>query len=213
MSMAPTREQMIAISGVFQACDLVENLARTGHVPSDKLNVALSSLFAQSPESTEAVFTTEDNNATVNLAGGIEALIQLLQQKHRTSQPDMLRYVISILHLQRKVLKNPTMLEKIGKGIEQAAAQAEHFSIGHENVIANLADLYQNTISTHSFRIQVSGDQSFLRQTSIASRIRCLLFAAVRAAILWHQLGGRRWQFFIYRGQMMKHLEELQRPQ
>ena len=211
MSMSPTQDQMLALSGVFQACEMVDQLARTGHVSSDKLNIALSSLLAQNPDSTQAVFATEGSSANQNLAGGIEALTQLLRQKHKTRQPDILRYVLSVLHLQRKVLKNPAMLEKIGQGIEQATAQAAHFSIGHDNVIANLADLYQNTISTHRFRIQVSGDQNHLRQTSIANRIRCLLFAAVRSAILWHQLGGRRWQFFIFRGQMMGHLEELHR--
>ncbi len=62
----------------------------------------------------------------------------------------------------------------------------------HENVIAGLADIYTDTISTFSFRIQVMGEYQFLQQTRIANQIRTLLFAGVRSAVLWRQLGGNR---------------------
>lgn len=206
----PSRDQVIALAGIFQACQLVDNLSRSGNIPTEQLSVAISSLLAQNPESTEAVFTSADKSASANLEIGIKTIQQLLQQRHKNRRPDTLRYVIGVMHLQRKVAKNSAMLEKIGKGMERALVQAEHFSLTHENVIANLADVYQNTISTQRFRIQVSGQANFLQQVSVANRIRCLLFAAIRAAILWQQVGGRRWHFFVFRQQILKHLETLQ---
>jgi len=210
MISTPTRDQAIALAGVFQACQLVDNLARTGSIPIDQLSVEINSLLEQNPSSTEAVFSYGEHNAAHNLEVGIETIQQLFREKHKNRRPDTLRYVIGVMHLQRKTGNNPAMLEQIGQGIERAKAQAEHFTLSHDNVIANIADVYQNTISTQRFRIQVSGQANHLQQTSVANRVRCLLFAAIRAAILWQQLGGRRWHFFVFRGHILKHLETLQ---
>ncbi len=206
----PTRDQAIALAGVFQACQLVDNLARTGSIPIDQLSVEINSLLEQNPSSTEAVFSYGEHNAAYNLEVGIETIQQMFREKHKNRRPDTLRYVIGVMHLQRKTGNNSAMLEQIGQGIERAKAQAEHFTLSHDNVIANIADVYQNTISTQRFRIQVSGQANHLQQTSVANRVRCLLFAAIRAAILWQQLGGRRWHFFVFRGHILKHLEALQ---
>ena len=206
----PTRDQAIALAGVFQACQLVDNLARTGSIPVDQLSVEINSLLEQSPGSTEAVFSYGEHNAASNLEIGIETIQQLFRDKYKNRRPDTLRYIIGVMHLQRKVGKDSAMLEQIGQGIERAKAQAEHFTLCHDNVIANIADVYQNTISTQRFRIQVSGQAGHLQQTSVANRVRCLLFAAIRAAILWQQLGGRRWHFLVFRGHILKHLETLQ---
>ena len=205
----PTRDQAIALAGVFQACQLVDNLARTGSIPSEQLSIEINSLLEQNPASTEAVFNYGEHNAASNLSTGIETIQQLFRDKTKSRRPDTLRYVLGVMHLQRKVAKNPAMLEQIGQGIERAKTQSEHFSLSHENVIANIADVYQNTISTQRYRIQVSGQAGHLQQTSVANRVRCLLFAAIRSAILWHQLGGRRWHFLVFRSHILKHLETL----
>lgn len=209
MMRRPTRDQAIALAGVFQACQLVDNLARTGSIPIDQLNVEINSLLEQNPSSTEAVFSYGEHGAAHNLEIGIETIEQLFRDKYKNRRPDTLRYVVGVMHLQRKVGKDSAMLEQIGQGMERAKTQAEHFTLSHDNVIANIADVYQKTISTQRFRIQVSGQAGHLQQTSVANRVRCLLFAAIRAAILWQQLGGRRWHFFVFRGHILKHLETL----
>ena len=210
MIRTPTRDQAIALAGVFQACQLVDNLARTGTIPLEQLSIEVNSLLEQNPASTEAIFSYGKHNAASNLTIGIETIQQLFRDKTKNRRPDTLRYVIGVMHLQRKVGKDTAMLEQVGKGIERAKAQAEHFTLSHDNVIANIADVYQNTISTQRYRIQVSGQAGHLQQTSVANRVRCLLFAAIRAAILWQQLGGRRWHFLVFRGHLLKHLETLQ---
>jgi len=39
--------------------------------------------------------------------------------------------------------------------------------------------------------------------------VRILLFAGVRAAFLWRQLGGRRWHMLFKRGTMAKGVQQL----
>ena len=101
------------------------------------------------------------------------------------------------------------MLNQIGERLEQASRQAEHFSTSHTNVIANLAQVYQDSISTFRHRIQVNGYADYLQQESIAQRIRCLLFAGIRAAMLWHQLGGRRRHLILNRKDILAQLRDV----
>ena len=66
-------------------------------------------------------------------------------------------------------------------------------------VIEKIAELYTQTVSTIGPRILVNGEQGYLANTLIAAKVRCALFAGIRAAFLWRQLGGRRWQLLFQR--------------
>ncbi|WP_339642619.1 high frequency lysogenization protein HflD [uncultured Porticoccus sp.] len=201
----PTKDQIIALSGVFQACQLVETLAKTGSIPTDRFQVCIESLFQQNPDSTEQVFGSVEN-----LQLGMETLQELLTLQTTAKQSDTLRYAVGVIHLSRKLLNNKTMISMIGERLEQADRQATHFSsVSHTNVIANLAQIYQDSISTFRYRIQVNGYAGYLQQDSIAQRIRCLLFAGIRAAILWHQLGGKRYHLIFSRKQLLAQLHTL----
>jgi high frequency lysogenization protein len=200
----PNRDQVVALGGVFQACCLVDTLARTGNVQADALLVAMSSLLNQNPDNCESVF-----GDISKLTEGFEAMEKLIGAGKHKNLPNTLRYVLGVIFLERKVLNSKVVLDKIGAGIAQANIQANHFSPSHENVINNLADLYTNTISTFRFRIQVSGQSGYLQQADVANRVRCLLFAGIRAGILWQQMGGRRWHFVFYRKQILEQVRLL----
>jgi len=200
----PTRDQLIALAGIFQACQLVETLAKTGSVPSDRFSVSIESLFNKNPETTEAVFGSVDQ-----LHLGIESMQELLTLQSGAKQSDTLRYVVGVVHLAKKLRNNKKMLHSLSERLDHASRQAEHFSITHANVIANLAQVYQDSISTFRHRIQVNGYASYLQQENIAQRIRCLLFAGIRAAMLWHQLGGRRRHLILNRKDILAQLREL----
>ena len=122
--------------------------------------------------------------------------------------PTTVTYVISVLSIERLLQKKPAMLEAVGSGIENAARQAEYFSIVHDNVIANLASLYQETISRLRQRIQIKGNGVYLQQPKVAERIRCLLFSAIRSAVLWRQLGGKKYHLLFNRQAILKSLED-----
>ena len=65
-----------------------------------------------------------------------------------------------------------------------------------------LATLHQDTISSLPFRVQVQGKVEHLQDERIANRIRALLLAGIRFAVLWHQIGGRPWHLFVLRGRI-----------
>lgn len=196
--------QTIAIAGVLQATFLVDQVAREGRCDDALFTTAVNSLFITSPEQTIDVYG--DMN---RLRRGLELLRDLLAQANRSQAPTWLRYALSILHLEAKLRKQPAMLQQIAKGLEQANSPREHFGLCHENTIANLADTYQKTISTLSLRIQVNGDPTHLRSEHNAAKIRTLLLAGIRSAMLWHQVGGHRWQLLFKRKALMNSATEL----
>lgn len=210
-----TRDQTLALGGIFQACLLVDDLARHGTIPGDRLEGCLSSLLNQNPESTEAVYRQDDS--LQNLIPSFELIQELLASKGQQNTPNkaqnanVLRYVVSVLHLAKKLRQNPSLLDKVGEGLQKANQQADIFEVNHENVIANLAQLYQDTVGSLKHRIQVNGYANHLQQPAVASRIRCLLFSAIRSAVLWEQLGGRRYQLFFQRRKVLDQIHQIKR--
>ena len=79
--------------------------------------------------------------------------------------------------------------------------QAEHFSTMHDNVMANLAGIYTDTLSTFNFRIHVTGNPIYLTNPVNTNKVRALLLAGIRSAVLWRQMGGSRWQLIFGRKQ------------
>lgn len=200
----PSRDQVIALAGMFQSCQLVETLSKHGTVPADQFNVCIESLFQKNPENTEAVY-----GSTSQLQLGVETMQELITLSSRAKKSDTLRYMVGIVYLSKKLRQNKKMLNLISDRLDQASRQAEHFSATHANVIANLAQIYQDSLSTFHYRIQVNGYASHLQQENIAQRIRCLLFSGIRSAILWHQLGGRRRHLVLNRKDILKLVREL----
>ena len=87
--------------------------------------------------------------------------------------------------------------------------QLNYFPPTHENILAALGELYQATISTLRPRIMVQGEPTYLADKARANQIRALLLAGIRAAVLWRQLGGRRWQLFISRRKILETAQQL----
>lgn len=199
--------RVIALAGVFQAAALVDRLATTGYLPKEEFRTCVDSLLEQNPRSTLATYGGDLSH----LEPGLQALVDSLSGLRKESAQANLRYMLGIMHLQQKLRGRRDMLEVIGSRLGQANHQAQHFGSTHDNVIANLADLYSDTISSFRFRIHVHGEATYLQQQRVANQIRTLLFSGIRSAMLWHQVGGRRWHMIVYRKQLLDSAGELLR--
>jgi high frequency lysogenization protein len=205
--MTPTQEQLVALAAVFESAVLVDKLARTGQISEPDLACMLGSLLVRDPQNTLDVYGGDD----LNLRDGYRALVSSLERDPASLQREPLRYALALLALERQLSKRDDMLQVMGNRLDQIQQQVEHFGPIHENVVASCGSLYQDTISTFRQRIQVQGDMRHLQQPSNASKIRALLLAGIRAARLWHQLGGHRWQLVLSRGKLLKELYPLLR--
>ncbi|HLV18433.1 MAG TPA: high frequency lysogenization protein HflD [Pseudomonas sp.] len=205
--MTRTQEQLIALGGVFTAAIQVDRLARTGQCNEAAVACLVNSLLVRNPQSTLEVFGGDD----LALRDGYRALASTLERSPSSLPRDSLRYAITLLVLERQLDKRADLMELIARRLEQIEQQVQHFGPTHENVIASFGALYQDTLSTFRQRIQVQGDMRYLQQSGNAAKIRTLLFAGIRAARLWRQLGGSRWQLIFSRNRLLKELYPLLR--
>lgn len=199
----PVARQALALAGVFQAASLVDELARTGQVDTRAWETLIRATVDTDPESFEAIYGGHPNN----LRRGLEVLEGVVGRKQ--ANPVVLRYGFSLLLVMNKLRTNGAMMGELGQRLTRIQNQAEHFSPTHENVIASLGEAYQETLSTFKTRIVVQGDPSLLQSPMMAERVRAILLAGVRFALLWHQQGGRRWKLVFQRNALKRALDQL----
>lgn len=196
--MNQNEQQTIALAGVYQATALVDSLARSGQADPMAMEKSLYSIFQTDADSTSEIFSGIDG-----VRYGLQQLQQQLTSPAR-EQIETTRYAISVLLLSGKLLKHPKKLEQISASIKAASAKLDLYNYAHSNQIAALADIYSSTISDLSPRIMVKGDPMHLQNPETQNRIRALLLAGIRSAILWRQLGGSRIQLLLKRKLLVK---------
>ncbi len=201
--MSTITEKTIALAGIFQAAAVVNQIAVKGIVDEHDLMTAITSILNQNPSSSLEVFGEYENLRT-----GLYTLIAQLNDG-QIRDMNIARYAISLLHLQNKLRKREDMLKNIASRISRAQEQAGIFGVTHTNVLANLASIYSDTISQLPPKIMVSGESNYLSNPTNADKIRATLLAGIRAAVLWHQLGGSRWQILFKRKQFIKEARRI----
>ena len=203
MPLKTITNQTIALAGIAQAAALVQQLATTGSTDSKALEASIASLFVSDEQGVENVY-----KGLPGLKMGLEHLNDQMTGL-KIANPEQARYAASLVFLENQLSKQPGMLKSIFAGIERAQTQSEHFGLLHENVLANLGDIYHTTISTMQPRIMVNGEQEYLSRPDIVNKIRACLLAGIRSAILWKQCGGTRWKFLFYRKKIQAELQVL----
>ncbi|NII10360.1 high frequency lysogenization protein HflD [Oleiagrimonas sp. C23AA] len=188
-------ERVLALAGVFQAVSLVHQLANDGRCDDVALEASLRSVFRIDAPDVAGVF---DGVPGVRL--GLRTLISELDGDRQRDMTRM-RMAVTVLRLERSLAGRADMLEKLHEGILATQRQVDHFGLMHATVAGRLAELYVSTLSTLRPRVLVSGAPLQLQQQPVVERIRAALLAAVRAAVLWRQIGGRQWQLLIKRRQ------------
>ncbi len=189
----------------MQAATQVEQLAKTGYLKTEEFETAVKSLFISEPENTLAVYGSN----IAALQTGLEKLDEMLSQYKRAPSTDVFRYGLGVMHIQKRLIRKKQVLGVISERLKHAEIQSEHFGYTHDNLIRNIADIYSDTISKFQYRIQVTGNYNYLQQDRVANQVRTLLLAGIRSATLWRQLGGSRWQFILYRKQILEACHEL----
>ena len=204
MNPSPYYDRMIALSGVCQSAWLVTQLARKGTLDSDLLKISLQSIVETEPDSADAIF-----NGAPNVRTGAEQLMLHLDPRRQPRNMDVFRYSLGLLTLQKRLGKIPSTFDALGKRIDDAKRQLEHFDLLDDHMISNFASIYTDIISPIGQRIQVAGTPAYLQPKANQDKIRALLLAGVRSAVMWQQLGGNRLQFLLSRKKMLEATEQI----
>jgi high frequency lysogenization protein len=185
------QDRVTALAGIYQAVACVMRIARTGSADAAAMEPCIHSLFQVDAPTVSAVYGPP--GAVAN--GARQIIAQLTGKPERNLE--LTRYVVNLLKLERSLSRRPDLLDRIGQGIEAAAQKREHFALLHPNLLAHFAELYSDTLSQLQPRILVRGEPLHLQNPDNQNRIRALLLAAVRSAMLWRQVGGTRLQLLL----------------
>lgn len=188
------KDRVLALAGLLQAVECVEALARDGQKAPARARPLLQSVFRIDADSTPEVF-----GGAAELQRGLELLAAHAAGNPGSSAP-LARIGFTVLQLERTLARRPDMLQSLRLGIEDIHPDSGPEGVLDALVIARLGDLYARTLSTLQPRVLVQGDPAMLSRSDVVSSIRALLLAAVRCAVLWRQLGGSYWDFFLRRG-------------
>lgn len=180
-------EQQLALAGVCQVASLVQAIARKGSCELTAFEASISSVLVTEPENPQQVF-----GALANLRIGFSTLAAQLDGNSKQKDAELTRYIASILSLERKLNRNPSSLSKLAERISHVQRQLAHIDFESTQNIASLASIYTDVVSPLAPKIQVAGNPAYLGLESNQQKVRALLLAGVRAAVLWRQMGGKR---------------------
>jgi high frequency lysogenization protein len=188
----PMREaRVIALAGVFQACRMVHELATSGRTESASAEASLASIFRIDAESTADVF-----GGISGVRLGLEQLIAQLDDGTRDLAFTQL--VLNVLRIARRLDRETVVRARLRTGIETIEPDAR-LGLLQPDVQARLAALYCDTLSHLRPRVIVHGNPAHLGNPRDVEQIRAMLLAAVRAAVLWRQVGGGQFRLLLRR--------------
>ena len=195
--------QNIAFCAVAQCAALVHELAIGKEIRQSQLASAINPLLILNPESVEQVYPNLES-----LTLGFSTLQSILGSNRLKQNSQIRRYITEILILRKSLSKNMIMQSVVRAGLSNLepirpslvdCMQTNQQEINEQNyTFEEISSLYRKTLSTLKHRIKVAGKVQFLKNEIVSNKIRGLLFAGVRSAVLWHQLDGRYWRLFIY---------------
>jgi high frequency lysogenization protein len=194
-------ERTVALAGVLQACQQVQSLARTGLVDDSVYTSSIQSILVLDAVSTPAVFGG---------LGGIRAGLSLMESgvlnSTKSSDIEVLRYMMSILQLQNQLYNDQQKFSSFGQAIENLS------SFSKEQLGDACSEVYQTHISVLQPQIIVQGEQEHLQNSGVPEQVRAMLLAAVRAAVLWQQKGGGKFRL-LWERTRMQHAARLLKAQ
>jgi high frequency lysogenization protein len=198
------RDRSIALAGMFQAVKLVQQTAQGERRDAAATVTSISSILNTDPET--AVDVYGDSHA---LVPGLEIVLSQLGNDNKQRDMALTGYVITLMHLERKLARQPDLMKKLTSGIDRLKGEIELLDEDDPGIVAELAALYKDTVSTLQPRIMVKGDEHVLRNADSKKMIRALLLAGMRAAVLWRQCGGNRIRLIFQRKQLLDSCREL----
>ena len=199
-------ERVIALAGALQAAGLVRSLALNGQADASCVRASIASIFKIDSDNAADVF-----GGVANLRLGLETLVSQIEIGKRDA--GLTRLVINIMRVERILARRSDVLETLREGIQaierdtlpatqdmQTAGWDVRVTMADGTdasaIVSKLAQLYAATLSTLRPRIIVEGNPRYLQDEANVDRVRALLLAAIRAAVLWRQLGGTQLRLF-----------------
>ncbi len=186
-------DRVIALAGLFQSTGLVRDIANTGLCGAQAEQSSLNSLFAFDAPTTLAIF-----GELAHIRYGLQTLHAQLKEPQQRDL-EIAKYSISLVRLADKALKQPKRMATIGEALHILQSNQSNLTLSEEELHQQLAEIYQQHLSATEDRIMIKGKALYLENSANAARIRSLLLAGFRAAVLWRQCHGKKHHLLLQR--------------
>lgn len=193
----------MALAGIVQPVQLVISAATSGMVIQDTFEKCLPSILVQNPSNISDIY-----HGTADIDVGLRLLHDILNG-FKNEHADVLRYCFAVLALERNLAKHPQIKDTLGAELERVDQLTQREALNTDQLVRELADVYERTLGSLNPRIRIEGNKNHLQNLANVQKIRALLLSAVRSAVLWHQLGGHRWQLLLQRKYLKNSITNL----
>jgi len=194
----------LALAGMHQALSQVQQIAWEANYDYSQIDVCLSSLFVRNPDTYTEVFGSVND-----LRPGLKALRTSFTEKQDKQALERARYMVSLMMLSKNIRDNKELGQQIGTTLSLLDEAANDLQGQREYIIERIAQLYQNTISPLTPRVIVYGDPQILKDNVNAATIRAMLFAGLRAALLWYQAGGNQLNLLLGKAKYLNTINQM----
>lgn len=194
-------DQTLALCGIAQAAAVVSDIAENGRYDQAAMATLCDSLFVFEPDNTEAVY-----GSALALSLGKRILRAVFTATPTSQSQAAMAYVNGIITLEKQLSRQPALLDVIRQRLETIATQKTTLYDSDDAYFSAIAGVYTDTVSTLNYRLKVTGSPQQLQIPNNADKIRTALLAGIRSAMLWRQLGGRRWRLLFQRRRTLQEL-------
>ncbi len=202
---SPEQQQLLALAAVLEAAQLADDVAQCGDCDPKAFEALIAGVMALDADDFDSIYAQP-----ARLREGVSLLNRSLNKDSAGANLRPLNYGLALLHLAGKLRKNDDTVSILRNRLLALSGQQAHFDKFSDDAFCHrIAGIYVDTLGTFRFRIQVKGDPAHLQDDDKAARIRALFLAGVRAAFLWHQLGGRRWHLLFHRKRLLALIDSI----
>ncbi|AKH64829.1 MULTISPECIES: high frequency lysogenization protein HflD [Photorhabdus] len=195
----------LALAGICQSSRLVQQLAHENQCDTDAVATMVNSILNTNPASVLDVFGNHERNLRI----GLDAMLGMFNGSNSSLSANLTRYMLSLMVLERRLSKNQDASDALGNRISQLERQQTYFEPMSEGMFNALAGIYVDVVSPLGPRIQVTGSPDVLRNPLVQAKVRAILLAGIRCAVLWQQVGGSRWQLMFSRQRLLQQAKDI----
>lgn len=153
--------QNIALAAVAQSAALVDELATRGKADTLPVAACINPLLKFNPSSAAEVYP----NIT-QLSMGLRTMQDVFSGISQEQNSEVIRYLLGMLALRQKLMGDPDMQNQVQEGLQKVIpvslvgpeeatdGEPELVDRETEEYYKQLAGVYQDTISTYTFRIR-----------------------------------------------------------
>ncbi|MGN1281806.1 MAG: lysogenization protein HflD [Succinivibrio sp.] len=205
--MADIKSESIALAALFQCCTQIQRVATTGYYDENAVSCVMRAVFVTNPK------TVEDIYDPAKLVVGFKQLTDSLGKSDITKTADTIvitKMALKVITLANNIERNEKINTRLSEKVDELAdsilqdnpdlldSDVSNDTILSDENIRNCGHIYQSLISPNFAKLIIYGEERFLRNTENQDKIRALLLCAIRAVVLWRQVGGKR-RYLIFR--------------